>query len=176
MVRDMQDNQSFHGPNAGYVLELYDRYLNDPSSLDSEWQGFFATWTPPAEWIGGSTAVVAAEAVTGVDIERVLGARSLADAIRRHGHLAAKLMPIGEHTPDASILEASAHGVSESDLAALPPSVVGGKAAEGAATALEAIEKLRDVYCGTLGYEYTPRKSNATGFAMRPRVAGTINP
>ncbi len=155
MVRDMQDNQSFHGPNAGYVLELYDRYLNDPSSLDSEWQGFFATWTPPAEWIGGSTAVVAAEAVTGVDIERVLGARSLADAIRRHGHLAAKLMPIGEHTPDASILEASAHGVSESDLAALPPSVVGGKAAEGAATALEAIEKLRDVYCGTLGYEYT---------------------
>ncbi len=150
----MQDNQSFHGPNAGYVLELYDRYLADPASLDSEWQGFFATWTPPADWMGGTTAT-AAGTVAGVDIERVLGARSLADAIRRHGHLAASLTPIGEHAPDASILEASAHGVNEADLAALPASVVAGKAAEGSGSALEAIELLRQVYCGTTGYEFT---------------------
>ena len=27
--------REFHGPNAGYVLELYERYRNDPSSVDA---------------------------------------------------------------------------------------------------------------------------------------------
>ncbi|GAB5389611.1 MAG: 2-oxoglutarate dehydrogenase E1 component [Alphaproteobacteria bacterium] len=30
------------GASAGYVAELYARYLNDPSSVDGEWRSFFA--------------------------------------------------------------------------------------------------------------------------------------
>ena len=32
----MSDLSAFHGPNAGYVLDLYDRYLQDPSSVDPD--------------------------------------------------------------------------------------------------------------------------------------------
>ncbi len=32
---------AFYGPNAGYVLELYDRYLVDPSTVDPATQDFF---------------------------------------------------------------------------------------------------------------------------------------
>ena len=30
----------FHGPNSGYVLELYERYLHNPSSVDPTPKGF----------------------------------------------------------------------------------------------------------------------------------------
>ena len=45
----MNDFSAFHGPNAGYVLELYDRYRADPQSVDAETRAFFQQWPPPAE-------------------------------------------------------------------------------------------------------------------------------
>src|SRR5687768_3452643 len=33
------------GANGEYISGLYDRYLADPSSLDQEWQAFFAGFT-----------------------------------------------------------------------------------------------------------------------------------
>ena len=37
----MSDLRAFFGPNAGYVLELYDSYLADPTSVDAESRAFF---------------------------------------------------------------------------------------------------------------------------------------
>ena len=37
----MIDLSAFHGPNAGYVLDLYERYLRDPSSVDAETRAAF---------------------------------------------------------------------------------------------------------------------------------------
>lgn len=52
-MSDLQ--QLFHGPNAGYVLELYERYCQNPESVDPTTRALFATWTPPTdgEAIGG---------------------------------------------------------------------------------------------------------------------------
>jgi ABC-type polysaccharide/polyol phosphate transport system ATPase subunit len=40
-----QENQ-FYGPNLGYVLELYERYREDPESVDGRTREFFETWSP----------------------------------------------------------------------------------------------------------------------------------
>jgi len=37
----------FHGPNAGYVMELYERYLENPDAVDAATREMFASWTPP---------------------------------------------------------------------------------------------------------------------------------
>ncbi|HEY4388763.1 MAG TPA: hypothetical protein VGN34_30295, partial [Ktedonobacteraceae bacterium] len=42
----MYDLNNFYGPNAGYVLELYERYLQDPASVDAPTQALFSTWFP----------------------------------------------------------------------------------------------------------------------------------
>src|SRR5260221_12815115 len=42
----MNDLQTFYGPNAGYVLELYERYQRDPSSVDPATRAIFDTWSP----------------------------------------------------------------------------------------------------------------------------------
>ncbi len=38
---------TFFGPNAGYAQELYERYLQDPSSVDPATRAFFDTAPPP---------------------------------------------------------------------------------------------------------------------------------
>jgi len=77
----------------------------------------------------------------------------LADAIRKYGHLAAQLDPLGGAPHGDPTLDASAHGISDADLESLPASLIGGPAAEGAANAREAIAKLREIYCSTTGYD-----------------------
>jgi 2-oxoglutarate dehydrogenase E1 component len=38
----------FQGVNAGYVLELYERYRQNPESIDPETRQAFASLTPPS--------------------------------------------------------------------------------------------------------------------------------
>ena len=44
---DRQTESQFYGPNLGYVLELYERYREDPESVDERSRKFFETWSPP---------------------------------------------------------------------------------------------------------------------------------
>src|SRR4029434_11034070 len=89
------------------------------------------------------------------DWRAALAAVSLADSIRRFGHLAAQLDPIGFHAPigDPS-LNPQSHGLTTAVLKRLPASIVSGPAAEGAADAFEAITRLRQIYCSTSGHDY----------------------
>jgi 2-oxoglutarate dehydrogenase E1 component len=144
----MSDLRSFVGPNAGYVLGLYERYEEDPASVGPEWREFFRSFTPAAAPAGPAAAPV------DVDLRLVIGANDLAEAIRARGHTAARLSPLADPTNEDPALRPESHGIREADLASLPASVVGGRAAEGAPDARAAIARLREVYSGTSGYEF----------------------
>ncbi len=51
----------FYGPNLGYVLELYERYRQDPESVDEGMRSFFETWRPPRLERNGRGPSVAGE-------------------------------------------------------------------------------------------------------------------
>jgi 2-oxoglutarate dehydrogenase E1 component len=57
--------QDFTGLNRGYVLELYEKYRQDPSAVDAETRALFERWTPPAD----STPVA-----EGIDYKKIVGA------------------------------------------------------------------------------------------------------
>src|SRR5262245_58776193 len=138
----------FHGPNAAYVLELYDRYLTDPSSVDPETRAFFQQWRP-AEEAEAAMAIAPTAAAT----EKIVGTVNLAQAIREHGHFAAQLDPLGSSPKGDPALELQTYNLIEDDLRALPASLVGGPISEGAGSAYEAIIKLRSMYSGHSGYD-----------------------
>ncbi len=140
--------QEFAGLNRGYVLELYERYRQDPSSVDADTRALFDTWTPPVE---AQAAVVE----VGLPLQKIVGAVTLADSIRRYGHLAAQLDPLGSRPNGDPSLLPDTHGVTDDDLRSLPASLIDGPAAEGAANAYEAIAALRRIYCSTVGYDYS---------------------
>src|SRR5690606_12480254 len=105
--------QEFHGPNAGYILDLYDRYRQDPSSVDAATRAAFDQWQPPED--GTRPAPVAA--TSALETEKVMGAVNLATAIREYGHLAARIDPLDlANPPGDPSLYPSAHGITDADL------------------------------------------------------------
>ncbi len=141
--------KEFYGPNAGYVIELYEAYLRDPSSVGPELRELFRAWRPEVE-AAVAPRVAAAPAVP----EQVLKLLSLVESIRDRGHLAAVLDPLGLRARDETPVRPESHGLTQGDLEGLPASILNSPLAEGAASAAEAISRLRQVYCGTAGYEF----------------------
>ena len=138
----------FHGPNAGYVMELYERYLEDPDSVDPATRAYFEQWRPELPTTSAAGATAAA------DVGKIVGVANLAQSIRKHGHFAARLDPLGSDPVDDPTLDPAAHGLTEADLAGMPASVAGGPVAVTASSAADAIAALRAIYCGTTGYDF----------------------
>ena len=140
----------FGGVNAGYVLELYERYRQNPDSVDPATRTAFASWTP-----SGSDITDATSAQTPANVHAIVGAANLAESIRRYGHLAARLDPLGSAPLGDPSLSPRAHGITDEDLKTLPAALVGGPVAESSSNAFDAIEKLRRVYCSTTGFDHS---------------------
>jgi 2-oxoglutarate dehydrogenase E1 component len=139
----------FAGLNRGYVLELYEKYRRDPSSVDAATREVFQQWTPP------SADIDEAAPISGESLHTAVGAVNLAQSIRRYGHLAAKLDPLGLRTPigDPS-LSPENYGITVEDLRALPASLISSPLADDATTMYDVVEAFRRVYCSTTGYDY----------------------
>jgi 2-oxoglutarate dehydrogenase E1 component len=140
--------EEFHGPNAAYVLELYERYRQDPQSVDPATRALFQRWTPQIEAAGLPAAVA------GVQAQKVAAAVNLANAIRSYGYLSARLDPLGSPPPGDPGHEPEYHGLNDEDLRQLPAEIIGGALAEEAENALQAVRGLRRVYTTTTGYDY----------------------
>ncbi|MDP9375902.1 MAG: 2-oxoglutarate dehydrogenase E1 component, partial [Chloroflexota bacterium] len=88
------------------------------------------------------------------EVAKVVGAARLARGIREYGHLAARIDPLGGPRPGDPMLDPATHGITEADLAALPASIVWRAAGPEAGSALDAIGRLREIYSGSIGYDY----------------------
>src|SRR5436190_11277538 len=138
--------RDFGGINEGYALELYERFLKDPASVDPATRELFTRSGPPAP------DAPAAPGAPTAPVSAIVGAVNLAESIRRYGHLAARIDPLGSTPVGDPSLSPETHAVSSIALDALPASLVGGPLAEGARSAAEAIERLRAVYCSSSGF------------------------
>ena len=131
--------------NDGYIAEAYESYRRDPASVDESWRQFFRV----AEQLAGTDG-----APGGYDasiLHKAAGAGALLGAIRRFGHLAVQLDPLGEAPPGAAELDPTFHGLTEEDLRALPASALGDDAT---GTAADVVQRMREHYCGALAYEF----------------------
>ncbi|HSL47098.1 MAG TPA: 2-oxoglutarate dehydrogenase E1 component [Anaerolineales bacterium] len=144
-------NNEFHGPNLGYILDLYEHYRNDPSAVDETTRRLFEKWSPTEV-----QASVSAPVATARDLLSLTGAANLAQAIRVDGYLSANLDPLDNAPPATSnpLLTPEFHQVKEEDLTNLPAAIVNLPEGHTSSNAGEAIEVLRSIYCGTIGYDY----------------------
>src|SRR5215210_2344906 len=168
--------QEFSGLNRGYVLELYERYRQDPAAVDADTRALFEQWTPPAEEVFAVPAPL--------PLHKIVGAVNLAQSIRRYGHLAAQLDPLGATPPGDPSLLPETHGVTHEDLRALPATLLPTPLSDNAANMLEIVEAFRQLYCSRTGHDishvFVPeerhwlRQASETGRFRAP--ADPINP
>jgi len=147
----MTDWQEFHGPNAAYILQLYEQYRDNPTAVDAATRTFFEQWIPPADGLRAAGAAVLAEEAS---LAEIVGAVNLAHSIRNVGYLDAQLNPLGTPPIGDRTLAPETHGLTPAMLQRLPASLIGGAAARHAANAFEAVEALRGIYCSTIGYDF----------------------
>jgi 2-oxoglutarate dehydrogenase E1 component len=135
--------------NRAYVEELYERYRRHPESVDPATRAMLASWAPPqaGEDLGLGEGL-------SIDAHVVVGVVNLAESIRRYGHLAARIDPLGTPPTGDPALVPETHGVTDADLRRLPASLVAGALLDPGRTALDAVEALRRVYCSSTGYDY----------------------
>jgi 2-oxoglutarate dehydrogenase E1 component len=153
VIRLEKQEYQFYGPNLGYVLELYERYREDPESVDDGARAFFESWSPPRT-NGTNGSVAASPRAMELDVEKAVGASKHVRHIRDFGHRAAKLDPLGSEPPGDPTLDPEFYRITDEDLETLPPLIIGGPIAERSATAREAVDELRRIYCDTTGYDF----------------------
>ena len=158
----MDNIRDFYGPNAGWLWEQYEKYSADPQSVAESTQKLFANWAPTdlmdathngsnVPLNGGGAAV--APSLSEDQLHLAMGVANYAQAIREYGHLAANSNPLFDPPNDPS-LDPAYHGLNESVLASLPSTLVRGPVGDYTNNAAEAIQALKEIYTGGIGYDY----------------------
>ncbi len=131
--------------NDGYIAGKYEDYRRDPASVDESWRQYFRF----AESLSGGVP----PATGAYDVEvlrKAAGAGALMAAIRRYGHYAVPIDPLGSPPHGAAELTPEYHGITEADLSDVPAAALG----EAHGTAADVVTRRRAWYQGALGYEF----------------------
>lgn len=152
--------REMYGPNAGYVVELYEKFLNNPKSVGSDVQEMFRQLDPSgfSQWeeqVGlKDTQNQASHPPTDTLIAHTVKARQLARNIREFGHLQSQSDPL-DISPRRVVDDPEVLGLRDADLASLPDAIVWPKQTQSTGTCLAAINRLRAIYSGTIGYDFS---------------------
>ncbi|MED2976872.1 2-oxoglutarate dehydrogenase E1 component [Bacillus swezeyi] len=146
--------EEFHGPNLGYVLELYDQYVTDPESLDPDLKGMFDDLgAPPGEMRAASETQGEAN-FTAESIEKIASAIKLAEDIRTYGHLNASVNPLRKTQEKQELFPLAEYGLTEQDVEKIPASVLCKDAPKEVTNGLEAIQYLKNTYKKSISFEF----------------------
>jgi 2-oxoglutarate dehydrogenase E1 component len=157
---------SISGGNAVYVEALYERYLEDPASVDDTWRQYFQTLNGVAdiphtpvvtrfEQLAQQpkTLVVKGSGLDAVAAEKQAGVLRLINYYRVRGHQMARLDPLGlAPTPALQDLDPAFHGLTSADLDTVFNT--GSLAAADRMPLREIIKVMKTVYTDTIGVEY----------------------
>ncbi|MDE3151353.1 MAG: 2-oxoglutarate dehydrogenase E1 component [Gemmatimonadota bacterium] len=147
--------------NDGYVAEMYEAYRRDPASVDESWRQFFRL----AKSLGGGTGA----GVSSPDaLRKAAGAGALVAAIRRYGHFAVPIDPLGSPPIGAAELTPEYHGITDADLRDVPGAALG----EPGGTAADAVAKRRAWYQGSLAYEFVHVSDEHERLWIREQIEG----
>ena len=149
----------FSGDNGAWVEALYEDYVLGRDSVPESWRALFerlhgretAPVAAPAEPVAPVRANGHAPAAE-LGREPVFGIAGLVDAYRSHGHLIARLDPLGTHRDEHPLLDPAVF-----DLASWDPQrrfSFGNYLAKGEGTLPELVASLRHTYSGTFGAEF----------------------
>ena len=155
------------GPfNDGYIADLYARFQRDPASVDETWRQYFRF----AEQLSGTTA--AAPPADANFLRKVAGAAGLVSAIQRYGHMCVQIDPLGSTPSGAAEVTLEFHGITEDELRQIPGEVLG-----GSGTAADMVARMRQLWCGTIGFEYDHLENDAEREWFRQTIesAGVVD-
>lgn len=156
------------GANLGYVLDLYDIYLNDPSAVPEDLQVLFSTIKNGEANITtnneGQSNITKGDST----IKRVM---RLIDNIRQYGHLLADIYPVNrpkrENVPKLTIED---FNLDKATLESISAGIVSDHFKDIYDNAYEAIVRMEKRYKGPIAFEYTHINNNRERVWLKRRI------
>ena len=192
----LRDSTLIFSGNTTFIQELYRRYLQDPSSVEAEWQEYFANVGDElddliddfdgATWQKSDLQVVGAinpedqpkkdkkakkdPTLVGSHLEYKIA--RLINRYRRYGHYSADLDPLGLKKPESvHVLSKNFHDIAETDLKQKVPMAY--EPNFDGLTVEETINKLHKTYCSKLAFEFEYISNIEEKLWLRQRVETT---
>ena len=148
------DKYSFlNAAHTVYFAELYEKYKQDPDSVEPSWRAFFQGYDFGSETFGINGEVI--DGVTTQVPEHVLKefqVVKLIDGYRTRGHLFTKTNPVRKRRKYAPTLDIENFGLDNGDLDTIFNA--GDILGIGPQTLREIRKHLEDIYCDSIGIEY----------------------
>ncbi|WP_420582379.1 2-oxoglutarate dehydrogenase E1 component [Reichenbachiella sp.] len=133
--------------HSGVIDDMYQSYKTDPNSVDVSWQRFFEGFEFSLQKYGEEGG----DAAGGVS-SKELAVRDLIHAYRSRGHLKSNTNPVRQRKDRRALLEIEDFGLSKEDLET--EFECGNIIGIGKASLKKIVDSLKDIYEGTVGFEY----------------------
>jgi 2-oxoglutarate dehydrogenase E1 component len=177
------DHRIIQGAESGRFLARIEEYLQGEhgfyedafAALDVE-LGPLPSPPEPAITAAAATSAAASRAATGTPagapraelLEAVQAASTLVTRFRSHGHLAARLDPLGSEPEGEPGLDPEAIGLTPAIAAQIPAKIL--HMYVPGATLADALGHLRETYCGTIAYEIEHIASHRQRLWLREQI------
>ncbi|HSZ69677.1 MAG TPA: multifunctional oxoglutarate decarboxylase/oxoglutarate dehydrogenase thiamine pyrophosphate-binding subunit/dihydrolipoyllysine-residue succinyltransferase subunit [Solirubrobacteraceae bacterium] len=174
------DHRVIQGAESGRFLARIEEYLQGERGF---YDGVFASLgvelgPAPAPPAPAAAAAAAASAADGASKQRgapdeellqaVQAATALLKAFRTHGHLAARLDPLGTEPEGDPALDPEPLGLTPELMAQIPAKIL--RMGVPGATLADALPHLRETYCGTIAYEIEHISSHRQRVWLREKI------
>ncbi|MCF6768505.1 2-oxoglutarate dehydrogenase E1 component [Thiotrichales bacterium 19S11-10] len=191
-MQTLWDSSQLSGGNSAYLDSLYEAYLSDPNSVDDTWRIYFDKLSQGVvdqvhskvkqEFIElarhpqyNQVSQKLSNGIYPDGGDQVSAVMDLVYAYRAVGHKQAEIDPLGlrdtEAVPDLSL---EFHGLSAKDL---NESFNAGSITNHQVSPLkEIVEKLKSIYCQSIGSEYMHITDTAEKVWLRQRIEETERP
>ncbi|MEI6065791.1 MAG: thiamine pyrophosphate-dependent enzyme, partial [Methylococcaceae bacterium] len=168
LLKLFQDSSSFQGSNAGFIENLYERFLEDPESVEPSWQKEFKVLQQGSAYETPHSPVVERFAQLAVksqgrlaqlqgfteeSVKKQAAVSRLINHYRVRGHQIANSNPLGKTSPPPPDMDPAYYGLSDPDMDTLfdTGALFGGI---DRLPLRNIIANLADIYCGSIGSEY----------------------
>lgn len=144
----MSDFSFISNAHPSFIESMYQKYQENPESVEQNWRTFFAGFDFAAEGNGTSTT----NKSSGDLDPKELRVFNLIIGYRNRGHLLSDTNPIRKRKDRRPQLKKKTFGLVEEDLTKVFQS--GAEIGLKNATLRQIIDKLQEIYCGHIGFEY----------------------
>jgi 2-oxoglutarate dehydrogenase E1 component len=167
LLKLFQDSSSLYGSNAGFVENLYERFLEDPDSVEPSWQKTFSEIHQGADFETPHSPVVERFAQLGLksqgrlaklqgfteeSVKKQSAVARLINHYRVRGHQIAANNPLGKTLATPPDMDPAYYGLSEPDMDTLFDT--GALYGSERLPLRDIIADLKAIYCGSIGSEY----------------------
>ncbi|MDP2903553.1 MAG: 2-oxoglutarate dehydrogenase E1 component [Methylovulum sp.] len=167
LLKIFQESSALYGSNASFIENLYERFLEDPESVEASWQKHFKSIQRSSDFETAHSPIVERfaelaikspnrlaqiQGFTEESVKKQSAVARLINHYRVRGHQIANINPLGKTAPPPIDMDPSYYGLSEPDMDTLFDN--GSLHAVDRLPLRKIIDNLKTIYCGSIGSEY----------------------